>query len=96
MRFILPFFNSPGDNDSKTHLTFEPRIDQVTAQNMRQTDLFLFLFKDNYKWVANLGLCIFHRLQKYILGEGEGANWKLETETFDFYNWKSELDLDII
>ena len=23
-RFILPFFNSPGDEDSKTHLTFLP------------------------------------------------------------------------
>ena len=37
-RFILPFFNSPGDEDSKTHLTFHPmsKIDQVTEQNVRQ------------------------------------------------------------
>ena len=36
--FILPFFNSPGDVDSKTHLTFLPtsKIDQVTEQNVRQ------------------------------------------------------------
>ena len=38
-RSILPFFNSPGDVDSKTHLTFllTSKIDQVTAQNVRQT-----------------------------------------------------------
>ena len=32
-------FNSPGDVDSKTHLTFliTSKIDQVTAQNVRQT-----------------------------------------------------------
>ena len=37
-RFILPFFNSPGDDDSKTHLTFLPisKIDQVTEQNVEQ------------------------------------------------------------
>ena len=37
-RSILPFFNSPGDEDSKTHLTFLPtsKIDQVTEQNVRQ------------------------------------------------------------
>ena len=31
-------FNSPGDEDSKTHLTFLPisKIDQVTEQNMEQ------------------------------------------------------------
>ena len=31
-------FNSPGDEDSKTHLTFLPtsKIDQVTEQNVRQ------------------------------------------------------------
>ena len=36
--FILPFFNSPGDDDSKTHLTFLPfsKIDQVTEQNVEQ------------------------------------------------------------
>ena len=37
-RFILPFFNSPGDGGSKTHLTFLPisKIDQVTEQNVEQ------------------------------------------------------------
>ena len=25
----------------------------------------LFLFKDNYKWVAFIGQCIFHRLHEY-------------------------------
>ena len=34
-----PFFNSPGDEDFKTHLTFLPtwKIDLVTEQNVRQT-----------------------------------------------------------
>ena len=45
-RFILPFFNSPGDDDSKTHLTFLPtsKIDQVTEQNVRQTGFRYYFF----------------------------------------------------
>ena len=39
-RNILLFFNSPADDDSKTHLTFlsmSKIVDQVTEQNVRQT-----------------------------------------------------------
>ena len=48
--FILPFYNSPGDVDSKTHLTFHPmsKIDQVTEQNVRQTE-FRYYFFGTYK-----------------------------------------------
>ena len=53
-RFILPFFNSPGDNDSKTHLTFLPmsKIDQVTEQNVRQTG-FRYYYFGTYKVYLN-------------------------------------------
>ena len=39
-----PFFNSPEDEDFKTHLTFLPtwKIDQVTAQNVRQTGFWKY------------------------------------------------------
>ena len=45
-RFILPFFNSPGDDDSKTHLPFLPtsKIYQVTEQNVRQTGFRYYYF----------------------------------------------------
>ena len=48
--FILPFCNSPGDVDSKAHLTFHPmsKIDQVTEQNVRQTE-FRYYFFGKYK-----------------------------------------------
>ena len=53
-RFILPFFNSPGDDDSKTHLTFLPtsKIDQVTEQNVRQTG-FRYYYFGTYKVYLN-------------------------------------------
>ena len=42
----------------------------------------IYLFKDNYKWVADIGLCTFHRLQEHIRGGGQletrNCNWKLE------------------
>ena len=37
-RFLLPFFNSPGDDDFKTYLTFLPisKFDHITEQNVEQ------------------------------------------------------------
>ena len=45
-----PFFNSPGDEDFKTHLTLLPRwkIDQVTAQNVRQTGFWKYHFDGRF------------------------------------------------
>ena len=45
-----PFFNSPGDEDFKTHLTLLPRwkIDQVTAQNIRQTWFWKYHFDGRF------------------------------------------------
>ena len=53
-RSILPFFNSPGDDNSKTHLTFLPmsKIDQVTEQNVRQTG-FRYYYFGTYKVYLN-------------------------------------------
>ena len=50
--FILPFFNSPGDDNSKTHLTFLPmsNFDQVTEQNVRQTG-FRYYFLVHTKFI---------------------------------------------
>ena len=47
-------FNSPGDKDSKTHLTFllTSKIDQVTEQNVRQTG-YRYYFFGTYKVYLN-------------------------------------------
>ena len=45
-----PFFNSPGDEDFKTHLTFLPtwKIDLVTEQNVRQTGFWEYHFNGRF------------------------------------------------
>ena len=52
--FILPFFNSLGDEDSQTRLTFllMSKIDQVTEQNVRQTG-YRYYFFGTYKVYLN-------------------------------------------
>ena len=45
-----PFFNSPGDEDFKTHLTFLPmwKIDLVTEPNVRQTGFWKYHFNGRF------------------------------------------------
>ena len=45
-----PFFNSPGDEDFKTHLTLLPnwKIDQVTAHDVRQTWFWKYHFDGRF------------------------------------------------